>query len=66
LLEVDLATVGVVKVDLAVDHVVPGGCAGVCTRKLSATFLSFFRSYSTWTTYPRNQPYKSRHRSSGH
>lgn len=30
LLEVNLATVGVVQVDLTVEHVLPGGSAGVC------------------------------------
>lgn len=37
LLEVDLATDGIVQVDLAVDHVLPGGSRGVCiTNQLYA------------------------------
>ena len=38
LLEVDLATVGVVEVDLAVDHVVPGGGGGVCVALACVSF----------------------------
>ena len=61
-LKVNLAADGVVKVDLAVDDVVPRGRVRVC-RHQSAPIP---KTPATTTTHPRNRPCRSTHRRSEH
>ena len=61
LLEVDLTANSIVQVDLAVDHVVPGGSGGVLSP---VSYICMWPSRQR--TYPQSRPCRSRHRSSKH
>lgn len=60
LLEINLPTNSIVKINLAVDHVVPGRCTRVYSVLVIYTPISWKRSEAT---HLRNQPYMSRHQS---